>query len=142
MAKPNDTSKPRRSRRSPTKASAEVSAQAVRAVSGVTPPPAEGPRTLEEAVQYVRALLMQIRATLHCLSEVLVYSDDEDAVLHAEVAKALETWVNEAMGELDLTKLRPLIEAARKGDGGESGEGGPTLPGSYMVREPTPVYMV
>lgn len=141
MAKHDDTSKPRRSRRSPAKASAEASTQAVRAVSSATPPPAEGPRTLEEAVEYVRALLMQIRATLHCLSAVLLYSDDEDGVLHAEVAKALEKWVNEAMGELDLMKLRPLIEAARKGDG-ESGEGGATLPGPYMVREPTPVYMV
>lgn len=87
---------------------------------------------------------MQIRATLHCLSDVLLYADDEDAELHAEVAKALEKWVNEAVVELDLKKLRPLIQAAGKGDGGEPSEGEPDAAGHgpYMVREPTPVYMV
>ena len=136
MANPDDTSKPRRSRRSPISATA--------APLAASSAPSAPPRTLEEAIENVRTLLMQIRATLHCLSDVLLYADDDDAVLHAEVAKALEGWVNEAAVELDLVKLRPLIESIRQGGGGEPGQGGPdpTGHGPYMVREPTPVYMV
>ena len=63
--------------------------------------------------------------------------------MHAEVAKALEGWVNEAAVKLDLVNLKPLIEALRQRGGGEPGEGGADLAsrGLYQVREPTPVYM-
>jgi hypothetical protein len=75
---------------------------------------------------------------LHCLSEVLQYSDDNDGVTHAEVADAAARWINGAAADLDMVKLRPLIEAIRKRDD-ESGPGGSGL---YQVREHTPVYRV
>ncbi|HEY0686622.1 MAG TPA: hypothetical protein VGD45_30055 [Steroidobacter sp.] len=144
MATSDDTSKPRRSRRKHSTSTA-VTPSAAPLGSGdpLTPPPPSPPRTLEEAVQNVRSLLMQVRATLHCLSDVLLYADDEDSVLHAEVAKALESWVNEATVMLDLVNLKPLIEALRQRGGGEPGEGGaePASRGLYQVREPTLVYM-
>ena len=130
MATSDDTSKPRRSRRK----HSTTTAVAPRAASPGGGDPLTAPSNLEEAVENVRSLLMQVRATLHCLSDVLLYADDADAVLHAEVAKALEGWVDEAA-----TKF----EALRQRGGGEPGEGGADLAsrGLYQVREPTSVYM-
>lgn len=140
MATSDDTSMPRISRRNQSTTTPEAPIAAP--LSGGDPPsPPTPPRTLEEAVENVRTLLMQIRATLHCLSDVLLYSDDDDAVMHAEVAKALEDWVNEATVKLDLVNLRPLIEALRPHGNGEEGEGGPASHEPYRVREPTPVYL-
>jgi hypothetical protein len=59
---------------------------------------------------------MEVRAMLHCLSEVLQYSDDNDGVMHAELAGAAAGWINESASDLDMVKLRPLIEAIRKRD--------------------------
>ncbi|WP_129780597.1 hypothetical protein [Peristeroidobacter soli] len=75
---------------------------------------------------------------LHCLSEVLQYSDDDDGVLHAEVADAAARWINDSAADLDMVKLRPLIAAIRKRDD-ESGSGGCGL---YQVREAAAVYRV
>ena len=142
MATSDDTSKPRRSRRNQSTTTA-VAPRAAPLGGGEPLTPSSSPSTLEEAVENVRNLLMQIRATLHCLSDVLLYADDADAVLHAEVAKALEGWVDEAAMKLDLVTLRPLIEALRQRGGGEPGEGGayPASRELYQVRESTPVYM-
>lgn len=138
MATRDDTSMTHRSRRKQSKSASE---------SPSTAPPGGGdsatpPRTLEEAVEDVRVLLLQIRATLHCLSDVLLYTDDDDAVMHAEVAKALEGWVNEAAVKLELVNLMPLIEAVRRRGNGEEGEGGPASREVYQVKESTPVYLV
>jgi hypothetical protein len=75
---------------------------------------------------------------LHCLSEVLQCSDDNDGVMHAEVADAAARWIDGAAGDLDRVKLQPLIEAIRKRDEG-SGSGSAGL---YQVGEPTAVYHV
>jgi hypothetical protein len=107
-------------------------------------PPITEPRTLEEAIENVRTLMLQIRAVLHCLSDVLQYSDDDDSVMHAEVARSTAGWANLAAEELDLAKLKPLIEAIRLRGGGTPGEGepDPSDHGPYQVREPRPVYLV
>lgn len=75
---------------------------------------------------------------LHCLSEVLQYSNDDDGVMHAEVADVAARWINDSAADLDLVKLRPLIDATRKRED-ESGSGGACL---YQVREQTAVYRV
>jgi hypothetical protein len=136
MATKDDTSTPRRSpRKAPQNDAAPTAAPD-------SPPPVTPPRTLEEALINVRKLMLEIRGVLHCLSEVLLYADDGDSVMHAEVAQAVRDWAAEAAAELDLAKLKPLIDAIRERSDKSSGEGGsaPSTPEVYQVREPTPVY--
>ena len=132
MAIRDNTSNPRRSRRNPPQIAAAPE----------LPPPVIPPRTLEEAIENLRTLTLQLRAVLHCLSDVLMHAEDDDAVMHAEVARSASEWAGFAAAELDLAKLRPLIEAIRQGGGGDPGEGEPDLTnhGRYQVREPRPVY--
>ena len=142
MATDDDTSNPRRSRRNqPQTIAAPVCAAPVVATDLM--PPAVSPRTLEEAIEDVRTLMLQVRAVLHCLSDVLLYADDDDSVMHAEVARSTAGWANLAAEKLDLVKLRPLIEAIRQRGGGEPGEGAPesSNQGPYQVREPRPAYL-
>lgn len=142
MADQDDTSKPTRRRHNQSKHKLE--ARASGAAFDSAAPPLPPPQTVEEAIERVRTLLLEVRAMLHCLSEVLQYSDDNDGVMHAEVAHAAARWINDSVADLDMVKLRPLIEAARNrgygspGDG-ESGSGGSGL---YQVREETAVYRV
>lgn len=107
-------------------------------------PPMREAHTLEEAIESVRTLMMQVRSVLHCLSDVLMYTDDDDAVMHAEVARATAGWANLAAEELDLVKLKPLIEAIKRRGGGPAGEGGAGAveQGLCQVRESRPVYMM
>jgi hypothetical protein len=105
------------------------------------PPSETPPRTLEEALENVRTLMSQFRSVLHCLSDVLLYSDDDDAVMHAEVARSTAGWANLAAEELDLVKLKPLIEAIRHRGGGTPDDGEPNKSGLYQVREPKPFYL-
>jgi hypothetical protein len=154
MATDDDTSKPRRSRRNRPKTTATPRGSASLAAADLPSPEAPlratidlppldaPPRTLEEAIENVRTLMLQVRAVLHCLSDVLLYSDDDDAVMHAEVARSTAGWANLAAEELDLAKLKPLIEAIRHRGGGTSGEGESNNSGLYQVREPRPIYLV
>jgi len=142
MADQDDTAKPTRKRRNQPSHTAEVLAAG--AAPDSAPPPLPPPQTLEEAIERVRTLLLEVRSMLHCLSEVLQYSDDNDGVMHAEVAHAASRWLDDSAADLDMVKLRPLIEALRKRDYGspgddESGRGGSGL---YQVREATAVYRV
>jgi hypothetical protein len=141
MATDDDTSKPRRSRRNHPQATAASVGAAPLAAADLPPQPT--PRTLEEAVENARTLMMEIRAVLHCLSDVLLYADDDDSVMHAEVARSTADWANHAAAELDLVKLRPLIEAIRQRGGGTPSDGEPGLTnlGPNQVREPRPVYL-
>jgi hypothetical protein len=154
MATDDDTSKPRRSRLNQPKTTAAPrgggslvatdlpSPEAPLRATVDLPPPEAPPRTLEEAIENVRTLMLQVRAVLHCLSDVLLYSDDDDAVMHAEVARSTAGWANLAAEELDLVKLKPLIEAIRQRGGGTPDEGESNNGGLYQVREPRSVYLV
>jgi hypothetical protein len=88
-------------------------------------------------------MLLQIRAMLHCLYEVLLYADDDDTVLHADVANTAARLLNESCARLDAVNLQPLIDALRKRGSGERREEEPDLTGQrhYQVREPTTVYL-
>jgi hypothetical protein len=147
MAEKDDTSNVTRRRRR--NRADPVAAVPVLATSDSDPPPAGDPppppRTLEEAIENVRTLLREARGMLHCLSEVLTYADDPDSGLHAEVAHAAARWISDSTDQLDLVKLRPLIEAARQRGGGTSGNDEPqgdagSFP--YQVRESSVVYRV
>ena len=87
MATSNDTSKRRGSRRNQTQKAAASGGVVLVPAADIVPPMREA-HTLEEVIENVRTLMMQVRGLLHCLSEVLLYSDDDDAVMHAEVARS------------------------------------------------------
>jgi hypothetical protein len=139
MADPNDTSKPTRSRRNQPKASAAPPSAAPPAANAPPTPPL----TLEEVIENERTMLLQIRAMLHCLYEVLLYADDDDTIMHAEVAQTAARLIDDSCVRLDSVNLQPLIEAIRKGGGEAPREDEPdfTRPGPYQVREPMPVYL-
>ena len=102
------------------------------------------PRTLEDAIEYERALLLQVRSMLHCLYEVLLYADDDDSVMHAEVAQTAARLLNESAVRLDAVNLQPLIEAIRKGSGAETSyedKRDLTRDGPCQVREAIPMYL-
>jgi hypothetical protein len=139
MANSDDTSKPTRSRRNQPKESA-APPSATAPAANTTPTP---PLTLEQAIANERIMLLQIRAMLHCLYGVLLYADDDDTILHAEVAQTCERLINDSCVRLDAVNLAPLIEALRNRDGGARSEDQPDLTsyGPYQVREPRPVYL-
>jgi hypothetical protein len=144
MANSDDTSKPTRSRRNQSKASA---APPSAAPSGETLPaasnPSPSPLTLEQAIENERIMLLQIRAMLHCLYEVLLYADDDDTIMHADVANTAARLLNESCARMDSVNLQPLIDALRKRGSEEPREEEPDLTGQrpYQVREPMTVYL-
>jgi hypothetical protein len=139
MANSDDTSKPTRSRRNQSKAPA---VRPTAAPPGANTPPTE-PLTLEQVIENERILLLQIRAMLHCLYEVLLYADDDDTILHAEVAQTSARLLNESCERLDSVNLQPLIDAFRIRDAVAAGEDDPDLTsyGPHQVRELRPVYL-
>jgi hypothetical protein len=144
MATPDDTSKPPRSRRNQPKVSAAPPSTAPSsAASSAASTPPSPPLTLEQAIENERIMLLQIRAMLHCLYEVLLYADDDDTILHADVANTAARLLNESCARLDVVNLQPLIDALRKRGSEELREYEPDLTGQrhYQVREPTTVYL-
>ncbi len=139
MATPNDTSKPTRARRNQPKVAAAPPSAAPPAAN--TPP--TPPLTLEEAIESERTMLLQIRSMLHCLYEVLLYADDDDSIMHAEVAQTAARLINDACVRLDFVNLRPLIEGLQNRVNVAPRDGEPDFgsPGPYQVREPAPVYL-
>lgn len=69
----------------------------------------DGP--LECAIEAERLRLLQARAVLKCLYEVLLYRDDEESVVHAETVDVAVTLLSECIDRLDRVRLRPLFEA-------------------------------
>ncbi len=76
-------------------------------------------------------VLLHVHGVLHCLYEVLLYADGEDAVLYAEAAHLASIMVDESVERLDSTRIKPLIDALKVESGGHGG-------GGFMVREPPP----
>lgn len=54
-----------------------------------------------EAIEHERVELMQIQAMLKCLYEVLLYADDDDSVMHADVANVSARLIGDSVGRLD-----------------------------------------
>ena len=81
------------------------------------------PVSLSEAIENERIELMQIQAMLKCLYEVLLYADDDDSVMHADVANVSARLISDCVARLDALlksiRLRPtepvmpeLVQAA------------------------------
>jgi hypothetical protein len=63
------------------------------------PPP--NASTLAQLIENERVELLQIHAMLKCLYEVLLYADDDDSVMHADVANVCARLINDSACRLD-----------------------------------------
>ena len=68
----------------------------------------QGPLPLHEAVQAERTELMQIHGMLRCLTDVLLYADDDDSVMHSDVACVCARLLNECITRLDAAVMHHL----------------------------------
>jgi len=67
---------------------------------------------LEQAIAAERAKLVSAHAVQTCLYEVLLYAEGEDAVVYAETAHVVATFVENAIDRLDSVLLRGVMEGA------------------------------
>ena len=93
-----------------------------RAGSRVTPPTAAREAvtkdllpadSLEEALEHERVHLMQVHAMLKCLYEVLLYADDDDSIMHADVANVSALLIDDCI--LRLEKIVKHFKAGELG---------------------------
>ncbi len=66
------------------------------------------PASLSEAIEHERIELMQVQAMLKCLYEVLLYADDDDSVMHADVANVCARLISDCVARLDSVRLLTL----------------------------------
>lgn len=57
-------------------------------------------KELEDA----RTELMQLHGMLRCLADVLKYADDDDSVMHSDVATVVARLLNDVVTNLEVTK--------------------------------------
>ena len=95
---------------------------------------------LEQAIDAERARLLQVHSILHCLYEVLLYADGEEAITYAEAAHLAAMLIDDVVANLDPVKLRPMVEAIQRTARLE-GRSAPPEPKGDAVREPRAVYV-
>jgi hypothetical protein len=61
---------------------------------------------LEEIIENERVHLMQVYAMLKCLYEVLLYADDDDSIMHADVANVSALLIDECVVRLEKMVMR------------------------------------
>src|SRR5688500_2566953 len=61
---------------------------------------------LSELIEHERIELMQAHAMVRCLNDVLLYSDDDDSSMHADVALVIARLLNESVGRLEMVRVR------------------------------------
>lgn len=85
-------------------------------------------RSLEELIEAERTNLMQVQGMARCLYDVLLYSDDDDGTMHADVAKVIARLIEESVDTLEKIVRRfkagefgpPPIKASGNTDSGSS----------------------
>jgi hypothetical protein len=82
---------------------------------------------LERAIEAERARLIQIHSVVHCLYEVLLYADGEDAGSYAEAAHLAAMLIDDVVVQLDPVRIKPMIAAIQRSA---------RLQGRYDVPEP------
>ena len=55
----------------------------------------------DQAIYAERRKLMQVHSLLHCLSEVLLHADGEDAILYAQVAQLGAELLDDSVARLE-----------------------------------------
>ena len=58
-------------------------------------------RSLEELIEAERANLMQVQGMARVLYDVLLYSDDDDGTMHADVAELMARLIAESVDALE-----------------------------------------
>lgn len=101
----------------------------------VVPPSDPQPMLLGEAIEHERIELMQIQAMLKCLYEVLLYADDDDSVMHADVANVCARLLSESVARLDALRLRTLPITP------DDDDPQPVPPPPHQVRDIRAVYL-
>jgi hypothetical protein len=91
------------------------------------------PASLSEAMENERIELMQVHAMLKCLYEVLLYADDDDSVMHADVANVCARLISESVARLDAIRLLTLRTAP--------GDDEPMPPHPHQVRDIRATYL-
>lgn len=125
MATTDDTSKKRPARKP---AASNVSAETSHSSTPTT--------LLEQTIERERRRLLQVHSVLHCLYEVLLYAEGEDAIMYAEAAHLAAMMVDESAMQLDAVSIKPLMDALKLELGGHGG-------GGFSVREsPPPAYLL
>jgi hypothetical protein len=61
---------------------------------------------LSELIEHERTELMQVHAMVRCLNDVLLYADDDDSPMHADVALVIARLLNESVGRLEAVRVR------------------------------------
>ncbi len=85
-------------------------------------------RSLEELIEAERTNLMQVQGMAKVLYDVLLYSDDDDATMHADVAKVIARLIEESVDALE--KIVRRFKAGEFGSppgtaaSGDAGSGG------------------
>ena len=92
------------------------------------------PVSLSESIENERIELMQIQAMLKCLYEVLLYADDDDSVMHADVANVCARLISDCVARLDAVRLLTLRTTA-------PAEEDPPPPHRHEVRESRVAYL-
>jgi hypothetical protein len=69
---------------------------------------------LEQAIEAERARLIQIHSVVHCLYEVLLYADGEEATSYAEAAHLAAMLIDDVVVQLDPVRIKPMIEALQR----------------------------
>jgi hypothetical protein len=69
--------------------------------------------SLEEALEHERVHLMQVHAMLKCLYEVLLYADDDDSIMHADVANVSALLIDECV-----VRIEKIVKHFRAGEPG------------------------
>jgi hypothetical protein len=97
------------------------------------------PTQLERFIDAQRRKLLQAHSVMHCLYEVLLYAEGEDAVTYAEAAHLAAMLVDDVIEQLDSARLQVMVEAIKR----EANAEGLTLGGGGgdQVREPNVFYM-
>ncbi|MBM0107425.1 hypothetical protein JM946_22015 [Steroidobacter sp. S1-65] len=121
---PDEPSVPRRRRRSSPAPLAEPTDTAITSSS------------LADLIEQERSELMQIHAMLRCLRGVLLYADDGDSPLHADVAQVIARLLDESLTRLEALRMRVAqLEAAFEERAAEMASP------PCQVREPRVTYM-
>lgn len=107
--------------------------------NGSVEAPQRTPTQLERFLDVQRRKLLQAHSVMHCLYEVLLYAEGEDAVTYAEAAHLASILVDDVIEQLDSARLQPMIEALKR----EATAEGLTLGGGRgdQVREPNVFYI-